>query len=91
MLLYNSLTGSLTQLCLTLCDSLDSSPPSASVHGTFQARMLEWVAITSSGGSSPPRDQTRVSKVFCITDRFLIAEPLRKPIIVKQAVSNIEA
>ena len=34
-----------TQLCLTLCDLLDCSPPGSSVHGILQARMLEWVAI----------------------------------------------
>ena len=34
-----------TQLCLTLCDPMDCSPPGSSVHGIFQARILEWVAI----------------------------------------------
>ena len=37
------------------------SPPGFSVHGIFQARILEWVAISSCKGSSQPRDQTRVS------------------------------
>ena len=41
------------QPCLTLCDPMDCSPPSSSVHGIFQARILEWVAISSSRGSSP--------------------------------------
>ena len=45
-----------TQLCLTLCDPLDCSPPAASVHGILQARILEWVAISFSRGSSRPRD-----------------------------------
>ena len=36
------------QLCLTLCDSMDCSPPGCSVHGIFQARILEWVAIPFS-------------------------------------------
>ena len=40
------------QLCLTLCDPLDYSLPSSSVHGISQARILEWVAIRSSRGSS---------------------------------------
>ena len=46
------------QLCLTLCDSMDcnGSLPSFSVHGIFQARVLEWVAISFSRGSSRPRD-----------------------------------
>ena len=41
---------SVAQLCLTLCDSADCSPPGFSVHGVFQARILEWVAISSSRG-----------------------------------------
>ena len=40
---------------------MDCSPPGSSVHGIFQARILEWVAISSSRGSSPPRDRTHVS------------------------------
>ena len=55
------------QLCLTLCNLMDSSWPGSSVHGIFQARILEWVAISFSRGSSPPRDQTCVS---CIASRF---------------------
>ena len=39
------------------CDSMDHSPPGASVHGISQAGMLEWVAMPSSRGSSPPRVQ----------------------------------
>ena len=54
----------------TLCDPVDHSPPGSSVHGIFQARMLEWVAMPSSRGSSPPRDETRVSCVSCIGRRF---------------------
>ena len=42
----------LLQLCLTLCDPMDYSPPGFSVHGIFQARILEWVAMLSSRGSS---------------------------------------
>ena len=56
------------QLCLTLCDPMDCSPPGSSVTGIIlQARILEWVAIPFSRGSSQPRDQTRV---FCIMGRF---------------------
>ena len=54
------------QACLTLCDSMDCSPTSSSVHGTFQARILEWVAMPSSRGSSQPRDWTHISCVSCI-------------------------
>ena len=44
------------QSCPTLCDPMDCSLPGSSVHGTLQARTLEWVAISSSRGSSRPRD-----------------------------------
>ena len=40
------------QLCLALCNSIDCSPPDSSVHGIFQTRILEWVAISYSRGSS---------------------------------------
>ena len=49
------------QFFLTLCDPMDCSPPGVSVHGILQARILEWVAMPSSRGSSQPRDQTQVS------------------------------
>ena len=51
------------QLCLTLCDPMDWSPPGSSVHGILQARILEWVAISFSRGSSWPRDRTQVSRI----------------------------
>ena len=43
------------QLCLTLCDHMDCSLPGSSIHGIFQARVLEWIAISFSSGSSQPR------------------------------------
>ena len=46
------------QSCPTLYDPLNCSPPGSSVHGIHQARILEWVAIPFSRGSSQPRDQT---------------------------------
>ena len=49
-----------TQSCPTLCDPMDCSPPGSSVYGIFQARVLEWVAISFSRGSSQPRDRTQV-------------------------------
>ena len=54
------------QLCPTLCDPMDCSPPGSSVHGFLQAGILEWVAMPSSRGSSRLRDQTHVSYVSCI-------------------------
>ena len=55
--------GEVAQSCLTLCDPVDCSPPGSSIHGILQARILEWVAISSSRGSSWPRDQTQVSRI----------------------------
>ena len=57
---------SVAELCPTLCNPLDSSPSSSSVHGIFQARILEWVAISFSRGSSQPRDWNHVSCISCI-------------------------
>ena len=51
------------QLCPTLCDPMDCSPPGSSVHGILQARILEWVAIPFSRGSSQPRDWTQPSLI----------------------------
>ena len=48
---------------LTLCEHMDYSPPGSSVLGIFQARILEWVAISHSRGPSHPRDRTLVSRV----------------------------
>ena len=53
-----------TQSCLALGDPMNCSLPGSSVHGILQARILEWVAISSSRGPSQPRDQTQVSLYF---------------------------
>ena len=52
-----------TQSCPTLCDAVDCRLPDSSVHGILKARVLEWVAISFSRGSSQPRDWTRVSHI----------------------------
>ena len=52
-----------TQSCRTLCNPMDCSLQGSSVHGIFQARGLEWVAISFSRRSSRPRDQTQVSRI----------------------------
>ena len=54
------------QSCLTLCSPMDCSLPGSSVQGILQARILEWVAMPSSRGSSRPGARTRVSCVSCI-------------------------
>ena len=55
--------GKVAQSCPTLCDPTDCSLPGSSIHGIFQARVLEWVAISYSRGSSWPRDRTQVSHI----------------------------
>ena len=54
---------------------MDCSPPGFSLHGILQARILEWVAMSSSRGSSHPRNWTHVSCTSCIAGRFFPAEP----------------
>ena len=54
------------QSCPTLCHPMDCSPPGSSVHRISQARILDWVAISSSRGSSQPRDWTQVPYVSCV-------------------------
>ena len=61
--MFNAYYSKVTQSCLTLCNPMDCSPPGCSVHGIFQARILEWVAISFSRRSSQPRDWTRVSRI----------------------------
>ena len=57
----NEVKRSESQSCPTLCDPVDCSLPGSSIHGILQARILEWVAISFSRGSSRPRDWTNVS------------------------------
>ena len=59
------------QSCLTVCQPIDCSPPNSSLHRILQARILEWVAMLSSRGSSRPRERTHVSYVSCIGRRVL--------------------
>ena len=75
------------QSCLTLCDPMDCNPLGSSIHGVFQSRMLEWIAISSSRGSFWPSDPTCISGVFCI-DRWILYhwatwEALSLPIVTK--------
>ena len=61
----------LLQSCLTVCDPTDCSSPGSSVHGILQARILDWVAISFSRGSSRSRDRTCG---FCIAGGIFITE-----------------
>ena len=64
----------------TICHPMDCSLPGSSVHGTFQAIVLEWIAISFSRGCFRPRDQTRVSRIvdrhFDIFNK-IITQPLK--------------
>ena len=53
------------------CDPIDCSPPDSLVHGISQARVLEWVAISSSRGYFQPRDRTCVSCISCLGRQVL--------------------
>ena len=64
------------QSCLTLCDPMNCSPPGSSAHGILQARILEWVPIPFSRGSSWPRDWAWLSHVA----GWFFTEPLGKSI-----------
>ena len=59
-----------TQSCLTLSDPMDCSLPGSTVHGIFQARILEWGAISSSRGSSQPKDRTCISYISALAGGF---------------------
>ena len=77
---------SVTQL-FQLCDTMDCSQWGSSVHGIFQAKLLEWVAVFSRG-SSPPRDRTRISMSPALTGRFFTTGPPGKPKISWQFFTN---
>ena len=59
------------QLYLPLCDPMDCNPPGSSVHGIFQAKILEWIVISYSRGSSQPTDRTHVSCLSCTARQIL--------------------
>ena len=66
MQIHTCMWSEVAQSCSTLCDPMDCSLLGSSVRGIFQARVLEWIAISFSRGSSRPRNRTRVS---CIAGR----------------------
>ena len=80
MNIYRNIAAKSRELCPTLCDPIDGSPPGSSVPGTLQARTLEWVSISFSKGSSRPRDRTCVS---CIGRGTLGSEPAGMPSAVQ--------
>ena len=71
---------------LTLCDPMDHSLPGSSVHRIFQARILEWVAVSYSKGSSQPRDQNHTSYIYLHWQAGSLPLP-GKPISLKTILS----
>ena len=69
------------KLCLTLHDPMDCSPPSSSVHGIFQARILEQVVISYRRESSDPGIEPMSPESPALAGRFLTTEPSRKPLL----------
>ena len=66
---------------------MDYRPPGSYVHGIFQTRILEWVAVSFSSGSSPPRDQTCIS---CIAGGFFTTGPPELPFFGVLMPLNVE-
>ena len=69
------------QWCPTLWDPMDCTPLGSSVHGILQARILEWIAMTSKG-SSQPRDQTHISCTSCIAGGLFTVELPDQPMYI---------
>ena len=71
------------QSCSTLCHPMDCSPSGSAVHGIFQARILEWIAISFSRGSSWPRDQTLTHLLHLLqADSLPLAPPGKATLIL---------
>ena len=76
------------QSCLTLCYRVEYSPPGSSVRGIFEARILEWVAISFSRGSSQPRDRSQVSR---IAGRCFNLWAIREALLHIEIVYNLQS
>ena len=72
----------LAQSCPTLCDLTDCSPPGSSVHGILEARILGWIAVSYSRGSSRSRDQPMSLANPALAGRFFTTTPPRKLIFL---------
>ena len=77
------------QLCPTLLNPMDCRLPGSSIHGTIQARILEWVAISFSRRSFPPRDQTCVSCITCI-GRLILYHYSTREVLLYQGIHTAE-
>ena len=84
---------SVAQLCPTLCDPHGLAHQVPLSMGFFQARILEWVVISSFRGSSQTRDQTYIFLVFCIAGQFFTHVPsfIPRASLIAQLVKNLPA
>jgi len=76
---------------LTLCDPVDRNLPGSSVHGVFQARILEWVAIPFSRGSARSRNQTHAFCISCIGRWILYYCATREALQMGWGVPNLNS
>ena len=86
LLLHACMCTQSLQSCQTLCNTIDCSPPGFSVHGILQARILEWITIPFSRGSSWPRAGTLA---FCNAGRFFTLQTTRETPIVKKKKKKV--
>ena len=75
----------------TLCDPIDCSLSRFSVHGIFQARILEWIAISFSRGSCQPRDRTRVSHIVSRCFTVWATREVQGSSLVKERILTVKA
>ena len=79
-----------TQLCPTLCDPMDCSPPGSSVHGIFQARILEWGAISSSRGSSQPTQGSNPHLSCLLHCRRILSHWVTRELVLAATIRKLE-
>ena len=77
------------QSCPTFCDPMDYRPPGFSAHGIFQAKILEWHAISSSRGSSLLRDWIRISWISALAGRFFTTSATSVQFSSVQSLSRV--
>ena len=77
---------SVTKSCPTLCDPIDCSPPGSSVHEISHARILEWLAISYSGGLPDPGIETMSLASPSLAGRFFTTVPRGKPLYISVVV-----
>ena len=75
-----------TQLCLTLWDPMVCSPPISSIHGIFEARVMEWLLFPSLGDLPHPGIKAMSPEAFALAVRFFTTEPPGKPCLINWAV-----